>query len=154
MARSAVVSRRSVAAVALGVLAASCGTAELEVAQTFDGSWNVTELVSEGEAIDLVGQRIEIEIDTGQAAVRGQTNCQQLFGSYSLVESNASNGDASFTIPSPAASTECRSVDQLVHTELVDALESVTRWQREGSTLTLSSPSGSTLALQALNRDE
>ena len=104
--------------------------------------------------VDLAGQPIEVDIDTGQAALRGQTNCQQLFGSYTLVGNRETGGNASFTIPSPAASEECADADRMVHTELVEALESVTQWQREGSTLTLSSPTGTLLSLEALNLGE
>ncbi len=134
---------------AISLAAASCGTAELDVDPTFDDTWEVVELESNGEPIDLVDQPIEIEIDTGQAAVRGRTNCQRFFGSYTLVDDGGSTGRASFTIPSPEASADCRSVDQLVHIELVEALESVNLWRREGSTLTLSSPSGSLVTLQS-----
>ncbi len=134
---------------AISLAAASCGTAELDVELTFDDTWDVVELVSGDEPIDLVDQPIKIEIDTGQAAVRGRTNCQRLFGSYTLANDGGSSGDASFTIPSPEASADCRQVDQLVHNELVGALESVTLWRREGSTLTLSSPSGSLVTLQS-----
>lgn len=133
--------------VAVALALTGCGTAELDVERTFDDTWDVTDLVAEGEIINLVDQQIEIEIDTGQSAIRGRTNCQRLFGSYTLVDNGASSGEASFTIPSPAASSECRPVDQLVHTQLIEALESVTQWAREGSTLTLTSPSETRLVL-------
>lgn len=141
--------RRSLAAGALAVVVAGCGSTELEVEATFDDTWTVVEFVNEGAAIDLADQPIEIEIDTGEAAVRGQTNCQRLFGSYTLVDDGGSSGDASFTIPTPAASEECRAADQAVHTAVVEALESVTQWRREGPALTLSSPSGTQLVLQS-----
>jgi heat shock protein HslJ len=152
-----------VAVLAAGFVMMGCGTAELAVEPTFDGTWTVTELASGGTAVDLVGQPVEIEIDTGQAAVRGRTNCQRLFGSYTLdgadessAQSNGAEGggDASFTIPSPEASADCAAADRAVHIDLVEALESVTLWRREGPTLTLSSPSGSLLVLQGQTRGE
>lgn len=141
--------RWSVVLVGAALVATGCGTAELDVDPTFDGSWDVVELAQSGAAIDLSDQTLEIEIDTGQAAVRGLTNCLRFFGSYTLVDADASDeGDASFTIPSPTASDDCAAADRLVHTELVEALESVTRWRREGSILTLSAPTGTQLELQ------
>lgn len=126
---------------------AACGTTELPEQVAFDDTWAVTELIVDDAPVDLTDQQIEIEIDTSEAAVRGRTNCQRLFGSYTLVGGDGSSGDASFTIPSPEASTECRDVDQAVHTDVVDALESVTQWSREGSELRLTSPSGTSLLL-------
>jgi hypothetical protein len=125
-----------VALVAAALTGSACGTSELDVEPTFDGTWRVTTLQVDDTAVDLQGQALQIEIDTGQAAVRGRTNCQELFGSYTLVDTGASSGEASFTIPSPAADPSCEAVDASVHRLLVEALESVTLWRREGSTLT------------------
>lgn len=139
-----------IAATALGM--ASCGTTELDVDTTFDGTWSVAALASDAGAVDLAGQPIEIEIDTGEAAVRGRTTCQALFGSYTLglddEEDTEAGGEASFTIPSPEASADCEPMARSVHIDVVDALESVTQWRREGPTLTLSSPSGSLIVLE------
>jgi len=144
-------------AVAIVLGLASCGTTELDVDLTFDGTWALTELASDGGAVDVTERSIRIEIDTGEAAVRGQTACQALLGSYTLrtaaeAGSDANEGDASFTIPSPEASASCSDADRFVHMELVDALESVTQWRREGPTLLLSSPSGSLIVLEGQTR--
>lgn len=126
-----------VAFIAAAMLSNGCGTSELDVEPTFDGVWRVAALRVDGTAVELQGQALQIEIDTGEAAVRGRTNCQELFGSYTLVDTGSSSGEASFTIPSPAADSSCETVDGSVHRLLVEALESVTLWRREGSTLTL-----------------
>lgn len=146
--------RRCLPAIALAVVTAGCSGTELEIEATFDDTWTVVVLANEGTTVDLTDQPIEIEIDTGEAAVRGRTTCQQLFGSYTLVDEGENSGDASFTIPSPAASGACEAADRAVHTALVDALESVTQWQREASTLVLSSPTGTQLTLEAQSLGE
>ena len=150
--RFAAVAGRCALAATIGAAAVSCGTAELDVETTFDDTWRVSELATNDDTVPLDGQMIEIEIDTGQAAVRGISNCQRFFGSYTLEDGSNRSGDASFTIPSPAASTDCSTDDRAVHEAVVDALESVTTWERIGSKLTLSSPSGARLTLEAANR--
>lgn len=139
---------------ALVLAAAACGAEQLDVEATFDNTWTVVELAAEGDAVDLTDQPIEIEIDTAASAVSGRTNCQRLFGSYTLIDDGGNSGEASFTIPSPAASDDCRDADQAVHTAVVEALESVTQWRREASGLTLSSPTGSLLVFEVQTQDE
>jgi hypothetical protein len=123
--------------IAFAVAASACGTSELDVQPTFDGVWQIAALDVNGSAVDLTGQALQIEIDTGSAAVGGRTNCRELFGSYTLIDTGSGSGEASFTIPSPAADSSCESADRAVHTSLVEALERVTSWRREGSALTL-----------------
>lgn len=125
------------ALITAAAVSSSCGTSELDVEPTFDGVWRVAELRVEGTDVGLQEQAVEIEIDTGQLAVRGRTNCREFFGSYTLVDNGSSSGEAGFTIPSPAADTSCDTVDATVHDSTVEALELVTQWSREDSTLTL-----------------
>lgn len=126
-----------VALITAAAVSSSCGTSELDVEPTFDGVWRVAALRVEGTDVGLQGQAVQIEIDTGQLAVRGRTNCQEFFGSYTLVDTGSSTGEAGFTVPSPAADPSCDTVDSTVHESTVEALELVTQWSREDSTLTL-----------------
>ncbi len=131
----------------IALSAVACGTSELEREPTFDGTWRVTALVDDGATVDLDGRSPQLEIDTGEAAVRGRTNCRELFGSYTLIDTGSSGGGASFTIPSPAADSSCDATDRAVHTSLVDTLESLTQWRQEGSVLTFQTQGQTVLEL-------
>lgn len=153
--RSPSIGRRSLSAVlraglrvglSAGVLAGAvsgCAGTELERDPTFDGTWSVARLEVDGTGIDVDGSGLVIEIDTAAAAVQGRTGCGRLFGSYTLthdpesVDEAGDEGPASFTIPSPAPDESCPPADRDRHESLVAALETVSRWQREGPLLLL-----------------
>lgn len=122
------------------VAATACGSSELPIEPTFDGNWVVTSLEVGDQSIDLDRQPIQIEIDTGQAALRGRSTCLRFFGSYSLIDDGADDGEATFTIPSPAADDTCDAESADAHTAVVAALEAVTRWQRQDARLLLTGP--------------
>ena len=128
------------------LVVAACGSSELEVEPTFDGNWTVSALTVDGTTIDVEQQPIEIEIDTGQAALRGRTTCDRFFGSYTLTDDGSGDGDATFTVPSPAPDDTCDEDSIRAHTAVVETLESITRWQQDGDRLRFQSPN-STLEL-------
>lgn len=118
---------------------AGCGGTELENEPTFDGTWIVERLELADTEIDLGQSALVIEIDTSSLAVRGLTGCGRLFGSYTLtlVDEADREGPASFTLPSPAPDDSCPAEDRDRHESLAAALETVSRWRREGPLLFL-----------------
>lgn len=138
----------------VGLLAAACGTAELDVEPTFDGVWTVVDLTIDGESIEFDGPAaadLVVEIDTGEAALRGRTGCGPFFGSYTLSgagEQSDGPGPASFTVPSPQPADDCVDADRTAHVALVDALEAVTQWRRDENSLVLEDPPETTLELR------
>lgn len=142
------------AGLVIGLLAGACGTSELDVEPTFDGVWIVAELTVGGESVDLDGPEaadLVVEIDTGEAALRGRTGCGRFFGSYTLSgadEQPDGPGSASFTVPSPQPTADCVGADRAAHTALVDGLETVTQWRRDEDSLLLEDPPETTLELR------
>ncbi len=141
---------------AVGVVAAGCGSSELDVEPTFDGEWIVTTLevdptaedgVDYGGVLDAIDAPLLVEIDTGEAAVRGQTGCGRLFGSYTLLGNGTDGGEASFTIPSPAPDSDCAADERRAHEALVSALEQVSRWRQAGTALVFQDSESTTLEL-------
>lgn len=151
--------RRRSAAIVFVAASAACGTSELPVDPAFDGLWAVAgvELASaDSDAADTASADVEragllVEIDTGEAAVRGRTGCGEFFGSYTLIDEGESTGPASFTVPSPAPDAACPAADRVNHVALVEALETVTQWRQEPAagalTMELTSPSGTRVLL-------
>lgn len=144
--------------VAAAVAVAACGSSELDVDPSFDGEWTVTMLdvtmldvtmLDVGESADdgapglleAIAAPLVVEIDTGEAAIRGRTGCGRIFGSYTLTHDRDSgtgdsdSGDAHFTLPSPAPADDCPTAERRAHEALVAALERVNRWQQQGATL-------------------
>ena len=140
------------AAIASVLALTGCGTSELEVEPTFDGVWVVATLVAEGDAVALGGESdgLTLEIDTGDAAVRGRTGCGPIFGSYTLVIETAgdTSGQAGFTMPSPSPDETCDELDRARHEALVAALETVTVWRQEGPSLLLEAPPATVVELR------
>lgn len=134
-------------AVSLMVLA-GCGGTELEVEPAFDGKWSVAGVTVNGAEVDVTGADLKIEIDTAEAALRGTAGCGRILGSYTLESSDEAEGDASVTIPSPAPSESCPAPDRERHESLVAALESVTRWRQEPSSLLLLGPESTAVELR------
>ena len=148
--------RRAFLLAVVAAVTVGCGSSELEVEPTFDGEWVVTTLELDPTAVDgtdyagvldSIGEALLVEIDTGEAALRGQTGCGRLFGSYTLLGGGTDGGDASFTIPSPEADNDCVADERRAHEALVIALEQVNRWQQEGTTLVFRGPDSTTLVL-------
>jgi hypothetical protein len=124
---------------AVVAVTAGCGGTELDTEPTFHGTWIVERLELADTEIDLGQSRLVVEIDTSSLAVRGQTGCGRLFGSYTLtlVDGTDREGPASFTLPSPAPDDSCPAADRDRHESLVAALETVSQWRREGPLLFL-----------------
>ncbi len=140
----------------VGVVAAGCGSSELDLEPTFDGAWIVTTLevhmtaadgADDTGLLDAIGAPLLVEIDTGEAALRGQTGCGRLFGSYTLLGDGTDGGEASFTIPSPAANSDCPADERRAHEALVNALEQVSQWRQEGTALVFQGPDSTMLEL-------
>ena len=117
------------AVLCLVLVLGACGAAEIaENDDLLSGRWQVTELSMAGEQLEA--DQFVLELSTAQASIRVDSNCHQLYGSFTFRE----NGTASFTVPG-ASTNECSASDQMVEEALVMTLESVTRWRQEGQKL-------------------
>lgn len=121
----------------------ACGSSRLDEVARFDGDWVVAELVTNGQAIELGETTIRLTIETSEAAVSGTTGCHQIFGSYTLVDTDAegpTSGVAGFTMPG-VSTNECEAADLETERALLETMEAIVEWRQDGPNLEFTRPS-------------
>ncbi len=123
--------------VALGALAvlAACGETapSLTEGDAIEGTWRLSSFsTSAGELDDA---ELVMEIDLGAASISADTICHTVLGSFSVDD----DGALSFTIPG-TTNQPCDDDQQALEDEIVEGLEAVTTWRRQGDQLTLAGP--------------
>lgn len=137
------------ALVAVALAIQACGSSDVEdvapgptIAHVrFDGTFEVDELVVDGEGQPIAGP-LSFDIDTEFGALGITTPCGTLLGSYSFFE----DGRGGVTI-SGGSRTDCSAEAERQREELLDLLAEVSQWSETGSGFELRSPQGDSLTL-------
>ncbi len=85
--------------------------------------------------------RILLSIDETDAILIGETGCNQILGSFTLIPSEDGGGPAGFTIPG-GSSNECLPEDQAIEDALIATMEAVVQWKGSGPDLVFIGPVG------------
>ncbi len=106
----------------------------------FDGVWTLSALVVDGEPVDLGPGLVVLDIDTSTSALRVETGCRTLLGSFSFLD----DGRAGFTLPGgtePRCNGDAEAPIAALDQAFLDAITAVDSWGRaDGELLTLSGP--------------